>query len=40
VSRFIKALLEHGLIEETKDETGTVVYVDKFNLVGLMEEGK
>ena len=40
VSRFISALLKRDLIEQTKDETGTVVYVDKFNLVGLMEEGK
>jgi len=40
VSRFISALLKRDLIEQTKDETGTVLYVDKFNLVGLMEEGK
>lgn len=40
VSRFINLLLEHDLIGQAKDETGTVVYVDKFNLVGLMEEGK
>jgi len=38
VSRFIKALLEHGLIEETKDETGTTIYEDKFGLRRLMEE--
>ena len=40
VSRFINLLLEHDLIGQAKDETGTVVYVDKFDLVGLMEEGK
>jgi len=40
VSRFINVLLEHDLIGQAKDETGTVVYVDKFDLVGLMEEGK
>lgn len=37
VSRFIKALLERGLIEETEDETGTMIYEDKFNLRKLME---
>lgn len=40
VSRFISALLKRDLIEQAKDETGTVICVDKFNLVGLMEEGK
>lgn len=37
VSRFINALLERGLIEQTKDKTGTVIYEDKFNLRKLME---
>lgn len=37
VSRFISALLKRGLIEQTKDETGTVAYEDKFNLKRLME---
>ena len=37
VSRFISALLEHGLIEKATDETGTVIYKDKYNLRHLME---
>lgn len=37
VSRFVSELLEHGLIEQTKDETGTTVYEDKFGLRGFME---
>ncbi len=39
VSRFISALLAHGLIDQARDETGTVVYKDKFNLAERMEEG-
>ncbi len=38
VSRFVSELLERDLIEETKDETGTTVYEDKFGLRRLMEE--
>lgn len=37
VSRFISALLEHGLIEQTRDETGAVIYKDRFSLRKLME---
>jgi len=37
VSRFISTLLKCGLIERTKDETGTVTYEDKFNLKRLVE---
>ena len=41
VSRFINLLLERGLIDQIEDETGTqVIYVDKFNLVNLVEESK
>lgn len=38
VSRFINALLKHDLIDQAKDETGTVVYEDKFNLAKRMED--
>jgi DNA-binding MarR family transcriptional regulator len=38
VSRFVKLLLDRDLIDESEDETGTQgLYVDKFNLVRLME---
>ena len=37
VSRFIGMLLEHSLIEQTRDETGAVTYKDRFNLRELME---
>ena len=40
VSRFISALLEQDLIDQGKDETGTVVYKDKFNLAKRMQEVK
>lgn len=36
VSRFISELLEHGLVEQTKDETGATAYEDKFGLTSLM----
>ena len=37
VSRFISTLLKCGLIERSKDETGTATYEDKFNLKRLVE---
>jgi len=38
VSRFINALLERDLIDQVRDETGTVTYKDKFNLAKRMED--
>ncbi len=37
VSRFVNTLLKRDLIEPTKDNTGTIVYRDKYDLVKLME---
>jgi len=37
VSRFIAALLEQGLIEETQSKNGSVTYVDKYDFLELME---
>lgn len=37
VSRFVNALLQAGLIEQTRDERGTVVYEDVHGLVARME---
>ena len=37
VSRFIAALLEQDLIEETQSENGSVTYVDKYDFLELLE---
>lgn len=40
VSRFINLLLKHDLVDQVEDEVGNMVYVDKFDLVSLMEDSK
>ena len=38
VSRFISALLDQGLIEQIEHEDGNVTYLDKYDLVSLLQD--